>query len=117
MAKNERIKSHLKILNCKFPPQRNNHNQSHQQRTFTSMRLKLNYYMINHKIVIMNKKLFHKQRDPRNKNKSRFKEILITHFQVKADLKMNLFKVLKYRNHFKNQTHLYLKSSCLENLQ
>lgn len=115
MVKSQRSKSHHRLLTNKFPLQKNLLNQNNQKRRFTLMNLKFNKTMINLK-MIMKLKLFHKQKDHRNKIKSKFKELLITPLKQKADHKMSLYKVLKSRNHFKNQIYLYLKSSCRENL-
>jgi hypothetical protein len=113
-VKNKRNKSLQKFQKSKIPHQKSHLNQSHQKKKFTLMMVKLNLTMINLKKVTMNQKSFHKQKDL--KSNYRVKEVLKTHFQQKADLIMNRFKVLKSRNHFKNLTHLYLKNNYLENL-
>ena len=72
MVKSLRSKSHRRLLTNKFPLQKNPLNQNNQKRMFTLMTLKFNKTMINLK-MIMNLKLFHKQKDHRNKIKSKFK--------------------------------------------
>jgi hypothetical protein len=110
-VKNNSNKSLQKFQKSKIPHQKSHLNQSHLKKKFNLMMLKLNLIMINPKKYIMSQKSFHKQKD--RKSNFRFKEVLKTHFQKKADLIMNPFKVLKSRNHFKNLTHLYLKNNYL----
>ena len=64
----------------------------------------------------MRQKLFHKQRNFKSKIKLSKWKVLKSHFQQRANLKMNRFRVLRNRNLLISQTPLYLKSNYLENL-